>query len=171
MEIIGCANGHFYNPELYSSCPECARKNGGGSDFLGATEPVDFGNYANNFGNVGATEPVGFGGFSGGSSDIGKTEPSVNLAGIFPFLLGFFKGSNRFVIQIFFYILHSLCHMLIFLSARHTHIYTYCQNNTKYPLLFHKILLALATFFQYNTLFLISIVISLEIGQIFCGIF
>lgn len=75
MEIIGCANGHFYNPELYSSCPECARKNGGGSDFLGATEPVDFGNYANNFGNVGATEPVGFGGFSGGSSDIGKTEP------------------------------------------------------------------------------------------------
>lgn len=74
MEIIGCGKGHYYNPELYSSCPECAKENGG-ADFLGATEPVDFGNYANNFGNVGATEPVGFGGFAGGGSDVGKTEP------------------------------------------------------------------------------------------------
>ena len=39
MEIIGCANGHFYNPELYSSCPECARKNSGGSDFHGDRKP------------------------------------------------------------------------------------------------------------------------------------
>ena len=74
MEIIGCGKGHYYNPELYSSCPECAKENGG-ADFLGATEPVDFGNYANNFGNVGATEPVGFGGFAGGGSNVGKTEP------------------------------------------------------------------------------------------------
>lgn len=102
MEIIGCGKGHFYNPELYSSCPECAKANGG-SDYLGATEPVDFGNYANNFDSVGATEPVGFGGFAGGS-DVGKTEPmglggfagggSNDIGKTEPMGLGGFVGGN-----------------------------------------------------------------------------
>lgn len=26
MEILTCGRGHYYNPELYSSCPECARE-------------------------------------------------------------------------------------------------------------------------------------------------
>lgn len=26
MEIIGCGHGHYYNPELYSACPECAKE-------------------------------------------------------------------------------------------------------------------------------------------------
>ena len=35
MEIIKCAHGHYYNPELYSECPQCARegKNSGTSWF------------------------------------------------------------------------------------------------------------------------------------------
>ena len=74
MEIIGCGKGHYYNPELYSSCPECAKENGG-ADFLGATEPVNFNNYANSFGEIGSTEPVNFNNFSGGGSDFGRTEP------------------------------------------------------------------------------------------------
>lgn len=26
MQIISCGKGHYYNPELYSECPECAKK-------------------------------------------------------------------------------------------------------------------------------------------------
>ena len=69
MEIIGCGKGHYYNPELYSSCPECA-KAGANADILGATEPVDFGKYAGgNFGSIGATEPVDFDSYSGKGND------------------------------------------------------------------------------------------------------
>lgn len=70
MEIIGCGKGHYYNPELYSTCPECAKENGG-IDYLGVTEPVDFSQYAN---NIGSTEPAYFHGV-GDIADIGKTEP------------------------------------------------------------------------------------------------
>lgn len=51
MQIIGCGKGHYYNPELYSSCPECA-KEGGNADVLGVTEPVNFNKYANRGGNM-----------------------------------------------------------------------------------------------------------------------
>lgn len=43
MEIIACGKGHYYNPELYSSCPECAKLSSnpvGLQDFSG---PVDCG--------------------------------------------------------------------------------------------------------------------------------
>lgn len=69
MEIIGCGKGHYYNPELYSSCPECAKASSG-VDMLGVTEPVDFGKYAGgSFGSVGATEPVNFDGYANNHND------------------------------------------------------------------------------------------------------
>lgn len=79
MEIIGCGKGHYYNPELYSSCPECA-KAGGNADVLGVTEPVDFGKYANNnFSPIGATEPVDFDSFA--SSNSSNASPVVGSFG------------------------------------------------------------------------------------------
>ena len=78
MQIIGCGKGHYYNPELYSSCPECAKANGGS---IGATEPVGFGNFGGGSGSIGATEPVDFGGFGGGSGSIGATEPVGGFGG------------------------------------------------------------------------------------------
>ena len=75
MEIIGCGKGHYYNPELYSSCPECAKENGN-ADFLGVTEPVDFGKYAGNFNDIGSTEPVNFNSFAGNGGGVGATEPA-----------------------------------------------------------------------------------------------
>lgn len=76
MEIIRCANGHFYDAEQCSSCPTCAKEQGGASPFvfdnestvpLGVTAPtapvtpVD---------DIGATVPLGGGSASGGVSDI-----------------------------------------------------------------------------------------------------
>lgn len=74
MEIIGCGKGHYYNPELYSSCPECAKENGG-ADILGVTEPVDFSKYAGSYGDIGATSPVDFSSYPNGNNTIGVTEP------------------------------------------------------------------------------------------------
>ena len=79
MEIIGCGKGHYYNPELYSSCPECAKENGSVGD-IGATEPVDFGAYAGGVSDIGATEPVNFGAYAANTGNVGATEP-VNFGG------------------------------------------------------------------------------------------
>lgn len=57
MEIIGCGKGHYYNPELYSSCPECAKERGN-IDFVGATEFVGHGNYLSSDNDIGTTEAV-----------------------------------------------------------------------------------------------------------------
>lgn len=47
MEIIRCENNHYYDPDLYSSCPYCAAEaQAGGTSEYGATEPI------------GRTEPV-----------------------------------------------------------------------------------------------------------------
>lgn len=44
MELINCGKGHFYDPNSYSSCPQCAaeRRNGGANvvEGYGATQPV-----------------------------------------------------------------------------------------------------------------------------------
>lgn len=44
MELVNCGKGHFYDPNLYSSCPQCAEevRNGGanGVEGYGATQPV-----------------------------------------------------------------------------------------------------------------------------------
>lgn len=73
MEIIGCGRGHFYNPSEYSSCPQCARENGGAKmDFvapLGPTEPVNSSGAGHIMDSIGSTEPIGsgsgFGDFQG----------------------------------------------------------------------------------------------------------
>lgn len=77
MEIIGCGKGHYYNPELYSSCPECAKENGS-VDVLGVTEPVDFGQYAANADSIGATAPVSFGSYAASDPSGGATVPDFS---------------------------------------------------------------------------------------------
>lgn len=67
MEIIGCGRGHFYNPNEYSSCPQCARENGGVQpdfiDPIGPTEPVNSSafNSAPAIDDIASTEPIGAG--------------------------------------------------------------------------------------------------------------
>lgn len=77
MEIIGCGKGHYYNPELYSSCPECAKERGN-IDFVGATEFVGYSNSANPEDEIGATEAVGFGRIPNNISEIASTD-AVNF--------------------------------------------------------------------------------------------
>ena len=83
MEFIKCSKGHFYDPDVTSTCPQCAAEASGVDDMLyqadtgattpvspieeyGATEPVSPAE------NYGATESI-YGGnhnsFSGGSMD------------------------------------------------------------------------------------------------------
>lgn len=73
MEIIGCGKGHYYNPELYSSCPECAKEQGRGAA-MGVTEPVEFARFGS-FEEIGVTEPVNFDAFANSKNDIPNTEP------------------------------------------------------------------------------------------------
>lgn len=40
MQIVGCGKGHFYNPELYSSCPYCAQETKGREPLAEVDEPV-----------------------------------------------------------------------------------------------------------------------------------
>lgn len=62
MLYVSCGKGHFYDPDEYRSCPQCARESGMQPEFamgdIGATEPI--GGYRNMGGMdpVGATEPV-----------------------------------------------------------------------------------------------------------------
>jgi len=80
MEIIGCGKGHYYNPELYSSCPECAKEQGNAGT-IGATEAVNYSNFANHSNDIGATEPVNFNRYAQGSNTVGVTEPLVQGQG------------------------------------------------------------------------------------------
>lgn len=67
MELINCGKGHFYDPNVYSSCPQCAEEmRGGGVDGYGATQPVFGGSSGGT--NAGVTAPVtgpAPGGFNG----------------------------------------------------------------------------------------------------------
>lgn len=44
MQYVSCGKGHYYDPDMYKSCPQCAREKGGRSGFatddLAATEPI-----------------------------------------------------------------------------------------------------------------------------------
>ena len=99
MEIIGCGKGHYYNPELYSSCPECAKERGNidfvgttefvgydhhhdSGDDLGATEYVAPGGYPNNIIEVSETDAVDFGSFANNGNSIGATEPLDKNPGV-----------------------------------------------------------------------------------------
>lgn len=86
MEIRRCENGHFYDAEANSTCPQCAAEMGGGNiENYGATEPLGGGKFENygateplggSFGNYGTTEPLG-----GGFENYGATEPIGGFAG------------------------------------------------------------------------------------------
>lgn len=85
MEIKRCENGHFYDPEVNSTCPECAAQMRGGTSMntmfgsnfedYGKTEPAD-GN-AGQFEDFGVTMPGGFdnGSQRGSFDNIGQTVP------------------------------------------------------------------------------------------------
>ena len=66
MQYVSCGKGHFYDPDEYKSCPQCARESGTQPQFvmddLGATEPL---NNVPNFGGQSA----------GGMDSVGVTEP------------------------------------------------------------------------------------------------
>lgn len=84
MEFVKCSKGHFYDPSVTSTCPQCAAEEQGtigvflGNDY-GATEPVS------PVENYGATEPLypGDSAFMG-SGDIGLTMPPKQGNGFVP---------------------------------------------------------------------------------------
>ena len=97
MRIVSCGKGHFYDPDMNKSCPQCALENGGRSDFsiddLGATEPIQ------NTSDIGVTQPIqnvsGMGGSMGsmGSMDsLGATMPLDGQATIPPNRSGNYAG-------------------------------------------------------------------------------
>lgn len=87
MEIRRCENGHFYDAEANSTCPQCAAEmgnaGGNGTDFedYGPTEPVgglsgfDGGRESGRFEEYGPTEP------GNGFDEIGKTVPGMENGG------------------------------------------------------------------------------------------
>jgi len=82
IKMCTCPNGHYYNADIYSSCPECgaaapAPMGGtaggyGGGDFPKTSSP----NQGFNAAPIGATEPV-FNNNFGGAQPIGKTVPAA----------------------------------------------------------------------------------------------
>lgn len=75
MEFKQCSKGHFYDPSVTDTCPQCAAEAAGGNRFqydIGATTPASMEDY-------GATESVSpcdnF--FSGGNADMGATMPPM----------------------------------------------------------------------------------------------
>lgn len=74
MEIIGCGRGHFYDPNEYSSCPQCARESGD-MDVLSVTEPVNFQKYASGVSAADVVNLVDFDSFVASGTDVGVTAP------------------------------------------------------------------------------------------------
>lgn len=95
MEIIGCGKGHFYNPEQYDSCPQCAKEVGMAGS-IGKTQPLDSNGFYGGQ-TVGETRPIGktepVDGSQGGVVD-GATQPldgwSYNAE-----TTGFYNGGNQ----------------------------------------------------------------------------
>ncbi len=84
MQYIKCENGHFYDPSVYSSCPECAKKSGG---FVGATEPVNAGFSGGDMGDSFKTVPINSNDWAGASGTSGGfTEPLTT---------SYFEGGNQ----------------------------------------------------------------------------
>lgn len=94
MEFVKCSKGHFYDPSVTSTCPQCAAEEQGNGFFgaeYGATEPVseleDYGatEPVSPMEEYGATEPLrpGEGAFMGGGS-LGMTVPPQHGNGFVP---------------------------------------------------------------------------------------
>ena len=84
IKMCTCPNGHYYNADIYSSCPECgAAASGGmgggygGGDFPKTSSP----NAGYGVGAIGATEPASGMYGASGSQPIGKTMPATPAAG------------------------------------------------------------------------------------------
>ena len=93
IKMCTCPNGHYYNADIYSSCPECGAASGmAGAGNIPATAPA-FGNFdapaygggefpkttspnvSYGAGPVGVTEPINAPAY-GGAQAIGKTVPA-----------------------------------------------------------------------------------------------
>ena len=92
IKMCTCPNGHYYNADIYSSCPECGAGANVGAGSIPATAPA-FGNFdapaygggefpkttspnaGYGAGSVGVTEPISAPVF-GGAQPIGKTMPA-----------------------------------------------------------------------------------------------
>ena len=92
IKMCTCPNGHYYNADIYSSCPECGAAANGSVGNIPATAPA-FGNFdapaygggefpkttspnvGYGAGAVGVTEPINAPAF-GGAQPIGKTMPA-----------------------------------------------------------------------------------------------
>lgn len=88
MEFRQCNRGHFYDPSITDTCPQCAAEAAAGNQpfqvDIGATAPVSMEDY-------GATEsvyPEG-GSYAGGGADMGETLPPIQGNG---FQTGDFGG-------------------------------------------------------------------------------
>lgn len=105
MEFIRCSKGHFYDPSVTSTCPQCAAEEQGmgGMGFqadLGATMPVspmeDYGatEPVSPMEDYGATEPLYTGGssFMGGNGGLNQTVPAPEGNG---FVTGDFGPGRR----------------------------------------------------------------------------
>lgn len=81
IKMQTCPNGHYYNAEIYTSCPECGAAGMGGAQPIGKTMPAAPGNPGGAYGGyVGVTEPIGnAGGYA--PQPINKTAPAGNYGG------------------------------------------------------------------------------------------
>lgn len=75
IKMCTCPNGHYYNADIYSTCPECGAANAapGGAQDIGKTMPANASYAPQGGGYVSSTEPAGYGGY--GAGPVGVTEP------------------------------------------------------------------------------------------------
>lgn len=105
MEFIRCSKGHFYDPSVTSTCPQCAAEEQGAGGMyyqadLGATMPVspmeEYGatEPVSPMEEYGATEPLYSGGnaFMGGGGSLDPTIPAPSGNG---FMTGDFGPGSR----------------------------------------------------------------------------
>lgn len=81
MHFVSCGKGHYYNPEEYGSCPQCARERtmqgrGLSLDSIGSTVPTH-----PPVGGLSATAPVGS---ISATVPVGNIGPTVPVDGISP---------------------------------------------------------------------------------------
>ena len=73
MEIVRCANSHFYDAEKYSSCPICAGENAAARDPMADVLSTTY--FADNAADIGVTTPI---------DDIEPTMPMSPVSPVMP---------------------------------------------------------------------------------------